>query len=248
MLRSSELLEWVDRLGVPEEQVRRDHLLSHFLLALPAILPDVVFFGGTALCRTHLPGWRLSEDIDLLVDDRRSAREGLSDHLPRLLRREYPGLSLRWSQGTAFDSGTARSGDLAVEIQLVERDASYERYPTSTQDVLLRYADLPATVPLDCPTLPGATAMKLAAWAERGTARDLCDLYGLARIDAITEEALRINAEAARPVQPHSFRDQRLPPQAEWLAALGRLMRAPPSRREAIDEVRRAVGEAAAWG
>jgi hypothetical protein len=31
------------------------------------VADDVVFFGGTALTRTHLPDLRLSEDIDLIA-------------------------------------------------------------------------------------------------------------------------------------------------------------------------------------
>jgi len=33
--------------GVAESQVRRDHLISHVLLALSAIEAPVIFFGGT---------------------------------------------------------------------------------------------------------------------------------------------------------------------------------------------------------
>ena len=38
------------------EQVRRDHLISHVLAALATDVStnDLVFFGGTALSRTHL--------------------------------------------------------------------------------------------------------------------------------------------------------------------------------------------------
>jgi predicted nucleotidyltransferase component of viral defense system len=60
----------VDHYGTPVSQVQRDHLLSHVLARLPDLVPGATFSGGTALCRTHLPDWRLSEDIDLLVDDR----------------------------------------------------------------------------------------------------------------------------------------------------------------------------------
>lgn len=63
--------EHAARLGLPEAQVRRDILISHVLHALPQLISsdaEVVFFGGTALCRTRLDGFRLSEDIDLLTD------------------------------------------------------------------------------------------------------------------------------------------------------------------------------------
>ena len=55
--------------GVGMEQVRRDHLISHVLAAIASDIStdDLVFFGGTALSRTHLADARLSEDIDLIA-------------------------------------------------------------------------------------------------------------------------------------------------------------------------------------
>lgn len=64
-----------EKFGVSDEQVRRDHLLSHLLAVLARDLPDaVVFFGGTAFARTHLPEGRLSEDLDLFAVPRRRGR------------------------------------------------------------------------------------------------------------------------------------------------------------------------------
>lgn len=70
MIDQIEVDSVASQFGVPESQVRRDHLISHALAALAgsSATSQVTFFGGTALCRTWLPGLRLSEDIDLLVD------------------------------------------------------------------------------------------------------------------------------------------------------------------------------------
>lgn len=49
--------------GAGDEQVARDHLLSHLLAVLSqAASEQVVFFGGTALGRAYLIKGRLSED------------------------------------------------------------------------------------------------------------------------------------------------------------------------------------------
>ena len=73
MLDAAEAAAVAEEFGVTDEQVRRDHLLSHLLAVLSANLPDaVVFFGGTALARTHLPDGRLSEDLDLYAVPRRA--------------------------------------------------------------------------------------------------------------------------------------------------------------------------------
>lgn len=95
MLELDELAAVAGEYGVAEGQVRRDHLISHILLALSIMDMPVVFFGGTALSRTFLTdpeiGARLSEDIDLCTEDRAEVAAELDERLPRLLRREYPG-------------------------------------------------------------------------------------------------------------------------------------------------------------
>jgi predicted nucleotidyltransferase component of viral defense system len=69
-----------DRFGADDAQIERDHLISHLLVGLAELVGDVVvFFGGTALSRTHLPSGRLSEDIDLYTSgDRRAIAEELT--------------------------------------------------------------------------------------------------------------------------------------------------------------------------
>lgn len=75
VLSDAELRDVSRRFGVAESQVRRDHVISHVLAAIAdEVSDDVVFFGGTALCRTHLPDLRLSEDIDLIAVRDRSGR------------------------------------------------------------------------------------------------------------------------------------------------------------------------------
>lgn len=162
MLSGAELRRWADRLGVPEAQIRRDHLVSTILDALPAVLPEATFF---------------ADDLE----------------------------------------------------------------------VRLRYADLPPGVRLNCPTLEGAAAMKLNAWADRGAARDLCDLYALAKARAITRRSLEIAAAAARPVQRRSFERARLPSHREWSAALANQMPDPPSPEESLKVVRQVVARLQGW-
>lgn len=68
VLDPDELHDVAARFGVGEAQVRRDHVISHALAEISSLGTDsLVFFGGTALSRTHLPSLRLSEDIDLLA-------------------------------------------------------------------------------------------------------------------------------------------------------------------------------------
>ncbi len=247
MIGRDELRRWVDYFGAPESQVRRDHLVSHVLVHLPELAAGATFFGGTALCRTHLRDRRLSEDIDLLVESVSEVSNEFDAHLPRLLRREYPGVRLRWDPVGEIQTGDVRTDDVNVRLQLVLMDSSLRMYPTASTDVSLRYDDLPTEFRFKCPTPAGAAAMKLNAWGERFAPRDLCDLYGLVKAGALTAEALAIASSASRSVQPHSFDATALPSESSWQAALGNQMREPPPREVALATVRSTVARLAGW-
>ena len=120
--------------GVADEQVRRDHLISHLLAALARHLPDaVVFFGGTALARTHLPHGRLSEDLDLIAVPSRSAVAAtLEATLLDAVRREFGQLVWQPPLTAVRDTVPAvlRTRDgLTVRVQLLD-PAGYPAWPT----------------------------------------------------------------------------------------------------------------------
>src|SRR5581483_6266669 len=168
MLEQTELETIAKQFGVSEAQVRRDHMISHILLALAGLDLPITFFGGTALARTYLAdptrGARLSEDIDLYGADRRELASALDDRLPRLLRREFPGST--WDPALAVvrsvDPGqlVSREG-LRVRVQLLAAQGDWPAEPTEIQ---LRYADTPGKVVLTTPTLAAFAAMKAIAW------------------------------------------------------------------------------------
>lgn len=233
-------------LGVPEGQVARDLTISHVLFNLDES-EGMVFFGGTALCRTHLPWFRLSEDIDLLVDDTAAARE-LVDGLPKRMRRHYPAATIRWERDGLTEVARLNTGttDL-VKVQLVPNDAAYRRFPTQWTAVDLRYGPLPKTTTMTVPTPHAFAAMKLKAWTERFHPRDLADLHALHSKGWLTEESVQIADEATPAVQPHAFTDDRLPSDAAWTADLGAQMKHPPDRQVAFITVRAAVARLKGW-
>lgn len=110
---------------MPESQVRRDVLISHVLHALPEACDDleVVFFGGTALARTHLTGFRLSEDIDLLTTVPGELLYRIRRGLPRLLRRRYPDLAITDRRSRETVTADLSDGVDVVRVQAVLLDA-----------------------------------------------------------------------------------------------------------------------------
>lgn len=241
--------------GVPAAQVHLDHMISHILGAIAGLDQPLTFFGGTALARTHLAdpaaGGRLSEDIDLYSSARPEVAATLDQHLPRLLRREFP--RAHWdpplSAVRAVEPGHLISEDgVRVRIQLLDSQNSHHdlaHWPTEIRTVHLRYSDTTGSAQLRVPTLPAAAAMKTAAWIDRKAARDLYDLAGLARVGALTNEAATLfrHATGLR-ITPHMF--DRLPA-LEWETQLAHQTRHLPPAQHCLVEVREAYAMALGW-
>ena len=149
--------------AVSDDQVRRDHLISHLLAVLSRTMPDaVVFFGGTALARAHLPRGRLSEDLDLFAVPRRS---DVVAELERVLemgvRREYGRLSWapRLRDVRSVDPAVLRTDEgLAVRIQLID-PVGHPAWPTERRALFQRYTDVAPAV-LTVPTLSAFAASR----------------------------------------------------------------------------------------
>jgi hypothetical protein len=116
---------------VADDQVRRDHLLSHLLAALSMrLVEQIVFYGGTALARTHLPDGRLSEDLDLLaIGRRKDVVEGVEDTLAKGVRRAYgrlawdpPLRAVRSAEPAVLVPLTASRCESSCSIPLVNLD------------------------------------------------------------------------------------------------------------------------------
>lgn len=179
--------------GVAIEQIRRDHLISHILAALSNHCREqLIFFGGTALARSHLPDGRLSEDIDLIsVGTRPDTAAAIERTLASALRRSHGRIT--WAPTLAGVRDThpavliAADGQLAVRIQLLNA-LGYPPWPTEIRAMEQRYRDAePAT--LRVPTIEAFAAWKTVAWLDRQAPRDLYDLWALARRDSISRRA-----------------------------------------------------------
>ncbi len=242
MLDPGEAVAIAERFGVALEQVRRDHLLSHLLAALTVGAGDhVVFFGGTALARTHVPEGRLSEDIDLLaVGDRSSAAAEVEATLAAGARREYGRLTwepaLRDTRGS--ESAVLRTVDgITVRVQLLG-SIGYPSWPTEVRDLHQRYSDAPPAR-LRVFTRAAFAASKTVAWYDRAAPRDLYDLWALAGKGALDVEALDLwmrFGPTGRPPSGDMF--AMAPAETSWRAQLGGQTRLTVTPDEALDVVR----------
>ncbi len=247
MIDRSEIEAVAGRFGAPDSQIIRDHLISHVLAAL-ADWPDsdrVTFFGGTALCRTWLPDLRLSEDIDLLIDSP-TGGEGLRQHASRRLRREFP--NLEWTRLGAqhqVETWTLAAEDLEVKVQLAQWRHGWHAIPIVMQPVQLRYSDLPEAAGLRVPTPSGFAAMKLMAWFDRHTPRDLYDLAALADARHIDRAAVDLVKAIAGFTPGTSTLERRVPRavQSSWQAELGHQLADASTAEQCLAKVRTALDD-----
>ena len=246
MIERAEIESVAARFGAPDTQIIRDHFISHILAAI-AEWPDidrVTFFGGTALCRTWLPDLRLSEDIDILVHSPTDGAD-LRRHISRRLRREYPNTG--WTRLGAqhqVETWTIDADDLEVRVQLVAWRQGWKAIPTVTADIDLRYSDLPESAAITVPTPSGFAAMKLMAWFDRHTPRDLYDLAALADAGHIDRDASDLVRSIAG-YRPGSALERSVPRSVEtsWQAELGHQASNISSPSECLDRVRLALDQ-----
>lgn len=162
MLENAELATVAHLFGVADTQVCRDHFVSH-LLGEIARLDDeldlgLVFYGGTALARTHLDHGRLSEDVDLFCTERKTAVAALTDQLPNAIRRTHG--VLHWepplSEAREIEGGRLlTSNDEAVRLQVIQADAGYRAWPTERRSDGRSSSATPTRHPRLSPCRPG---------------------------------------------------------------------------------------------
>lgn len=230
------------RFGVGDEQVRRDHVISHALAALSKIDSDsLVFIGGTALSRTHLTDLRLSEDIDLIIHGSRAERareiqDVLTDSLRRVVGVPQFEPDLPATRHPASSVMSVRTTQ--VRIQLLN-GGEYPRWPTQNRDLEQRYIDAPPAR-MRVLTGPAFAAAKLAAWHDRAAPRDLYDLWAMAGRGMVNVDAAAIFARLGPLTDASRVTFVRVPTDAEWVAALSHqgILQVGPA--EAVDVVRRA--------
>lgn len=230
--------------GVDSEQVARDHVISHVLAAISSVnTNDVVFFGGTALSRTHLANLRLSEDIDLIArGDRTAVADQIETAVVRRLRRTFGAASFtpRLRQSTHPAPSVLQVGEVRVQIQLLA-SSGYPSWPTEVRAIEQRYSDAPPAH-LRVLTSAAFVASKLSAWHDRQAPRDLYDLWALANAGHVSSAALDLFTRWGPLTDASKVSFAHLPSAAEWEASLAHqgLPRVGPL--EAAEVVRGALG------
>jgi predicted nucleotidyltransferase component of viral defense system len=199
MIDEEEIEKNAELFDVPLATIVKDHAISHALFCLSQIIgkdagKKVLFYGGTALNRTHFTDFRLSEDIDLMINEYPAWIKIMQPQLLAFMRKVFP--KAQWKNEHNGDGiwtlNLECEVNITIQIQCVEPRMRWEIYDqhVSQTEVKLRYSDLPDTVLFNVPSAEAFVAMKLCAWIDRSAARDLADLNELAKLGSITKVAL----------------------------------------------------------
>lgn len=210
--------------GVARSQVERDHLISHLLGAIASQVDPtaLVFFGGTALSRTHLADVRLSEDIDLIAIGRRSDVATAIERSMRRLNRSHG--KVTWLPMLSATSGSepavvSTADGVAVQVQLLSGDG-YPQWPTEMVSIEQRYGDAPPAR-MQVLTADSFAASKLAAWMDRAASRDLYDMWAMGQRGLITASALRLFMRFGPLTKPPgAWIFDNVPTEDEWARSL----------------------------
>lgn len=243
VLDAEEARFFAEKFGVAESQVRRDHVISHVLAALSAaVSDDVIFFGGTALTRTHLTDLRLSEDIDLIaVGDRQLLAGSIQAAVSRSLRRSLgrPGFTPDLVDTRRSEPSVMSVADSRIQIQLLSQNG-YPPWPTELREIEQRYSDAPPAR-LTVLTAPAFAAAKLAAWNDRHASRDLYDMWAMADNGIISSEAAGLFSRHGPFTSPGAVSFASIPSEQAWMTDLAHQCRPQVTAKVAAEAV------AAAW-
>ena len=219
-------LERVSRIfNVDETQVLRDHAISHVLAGLSTeMLDELLFFGGTALSRTHLVNGRLSEDIDLIaLTDRCEAISRFKSVVERSLQRVHGRVT--WASDFSAKNDVAPAlattpDGVSLKVQLLGR-AGYTIWPSEIRPLTQRYADA-APAQMRVPTRDAFVGWKTTAWADRKASRDLWDLWALSEASPFTDETVSVFKRfGPTGTAPKSWMFRDVPSIVDWHTDLG---------------------------
>lgn len=243
VLAEAELRAVQEQFGVSEQQVQRDHVISHALAAIARSgTDDVVFFGGTALSRTHLTDLRLSEDIDLIaIGERADVAERIESAVGRQLRRTLGAVSFTPPlRGTRHpDPSVMEVAGINIQVQLLS-SRGYPKWSTELVDIEQRYTDAPPAR-MRVLTPAAFAAAKLSSWQDRNASRDLYDLWAMTEAGMVDADAAALFARFGPFTHVTDLSFDRIPSEDEWERSLGHQGRIRVGPEEAARHVRDAL-------
>jgi predicted nucleotidyltransferase component of viral defense system len=210
MIRDVEIRDRARRLGVDIELIRKDYVLNHVLAAVAESAGDIVFRGGTALARVYWPDFRISEDLDFLVEGTLAQATEVVEQAARVAA-ERTGVDLT-VEPTRPDSDMVRASvgwgevQLAVDLNRAEGPA----LPVERRELDLPYSDLDSPVrEISVVALEEILANKWYMLDGRKEPRDLYDLWSGICVREVSLESVAEGFKAKYRAKPSLWRIDR---------------------------------------
>ena len=106
-----------------------------------------------------------------------------------------------------------------MKVQL-QSSTNRTMWPSELRMIEQRYSDAPPAQ-LAVPTLPAFAASKTVTWQDRHASRDLWDLWAMAALGAIDDQAAALYARYGPTNRPPArFLFDTVPDEADWMAQL----------------------------
>lgn len=214
---------------------------------------DLLFFGGTALSRTHLVKGRLSEIIDLIaLTDRVEAIPRFKSVVERSLQRVHGRVTWTsdFSARNDVTPALATTPDgVSLKVQLLGR-AGYTIWPSEVRPLTQRYADAPPAQ-MRVPTRDAFIGWKTTAWTDRKASRDRWDLWALSEAGPFTDGTVSVFKRfGPTGTAPKSWMFRDAPSVIDWRTDLGGQTNLNVEPTDAMKSVRLAWANATGddWG
>lgn len=247
MIESRELTRRARDLGVSQDHVRGDYVLNHMLASISDSFGELNFRGGTALARVYWPDFRLSEDLDFIVDT-------MPPDFEQRLAECVSGATRRTDWQLKLRSGPARRGrhrffvvsdfgEILIDVQSDERP----HQPITMGKLTLPYSDL-IEKERSIPTIALSEILGnkwfMLDESDRKEPRDLYDLWAGTELFSVPFEEIAAGHKAKYGYSPHTAQIKRAKGLEDlWQDRLSHQLAKLPPFHEALEAVTKSFDE-----
>jgi uncharacterized protein len=260
MIRSGEIQKKANNLGVRDQQIEKDYILSWILQGISQheeLSSAMAFKGGTVLKKVYFEDYRFSEDLDFTLLDEAVDSGTILDWFTEVFGfvKQAANIPLTiiddnehadgginfYISYTGPLGGTGANKKVKVDISRSEKLVS----KPELKDVILGYSDQ-ENHELLCYTLDEILVEKLRSVMQRVQARDFYDIWYLAEIEGMDADFIqpefktKCEQKGLDPRGFHSKLEDRIPLyRGRWQSSIATQIRDLPDFEKVLREVNR---------
>ncbi|MEA3392235.1 MAG: nucleotidyl transferase AbiEii/AbiGii toxin family protein [Candidatus Marinimicrobia bacterium] len=262
MIKPREIQQKARRIGVRDQQIEKDYVLSWILKGISEhdfLSNKLIFKGGTVLKKIYFEDYRFSEDLDFTILDHHMTNDQLFQWFTETFDyiREEANIPLEIIDENEFRTGGinfyisyigplgGQGNNKKVKID-VSRNETLVFDPTN-KNTFICYSDLD-TYKLQCYSLEEILIEKMRSVMQRMQARDFYDIWYLLAIHKMDAEYLipefktKCAAQELNATDFHKQMHKRLPQyKARWQGSLKEQIKNIPDFNQAEREILRSI-------